>query len=79
MAEGFIPRQRTAEDNEQIIKRIGELDLEPKYDGSPSPLKEELDKTYGPDGWHTREATPSGLAEKLYHNMGLLILEVYVK
>jgi hypothetical protein len=79
MAEGYIPRQRTGEDNEQVIKRIGELELEPGHDNSPAPLKRELDETYGPDGWGTREVSPDGLAEKLYHNMGLLVLEVYVK
>jgi hypothetical protein len=79
MAKGFIPRQRTGEDSENIVRRIGELDLEVQFDGSPAPLKQELDSLYGPDGWGTREIAPDGLAEKLYYNMGVLILGVYVK
>jgi hypothetical protein len=79
MAEGFIPRQRTKEDSEEVIKRIGELEIEPLYNGQPAPLKQELDEIYGEDGWGAREVSPNGLAEKLYHNMGLLILEVYTK
>jgi hypothetical protein len=79
MAEGFIPRQRTGEDSENIVHRIGMIELEPRYDGSPAPLRQELDKTYGPEGWATREVTASNLAEKLMYNMGSLIVEVYVK
>lgn len=77
--EGYVPRQRTGEDNERIIKRIGEIELEMRYDGSPSPLKRHLDEQYGPDGWGTREAAPETTVERIYQNMGLLILEVYEK
>jgi hypothetical protein len=77
--EGFVPRQRTGEDNEHIIKRIGEIELEQRFDGSPAPLKQELDEQYGPEGWGTRETAPVSTAERIYQNMGLLILEVYQK
>lgn len=82
MAEGFIPRQRTGEDyyeNERVIKRIGELDLEMKSTGEHSELRSQLDNEYGPGGWATREVLPETTAERLYQNMGLLILEVYVR
>jgi hypothetical protein len=62
MAERFVPRQRTGEESENIVRRIGEIELEMQYDGSPAPLRKELDELYGSDGWGTREVTPNGLA-----------------
>lgn len=79
MAEGEIPRQRTGEDNEKIIARVGEQELEVRFNNSPAPLTRELDAKYGPDGWGAREATPITRYEQLTYNMGLLTLEIYEK
>lgn len=63
---------------ENAPRRIGELDIEPRSDGSPSQTKLELDEVYGVGAWVTREAVPNGtMLEGLYSNMGYAILEVY--
>jgi hypothetical protein len=63
---------------ENGLRRIGELDIRPNTDGSPSPTTLELDRVYGVGAWATREAVPNGtMQEGLYSNMGYAILEVY--
>lgn len=80
MAEGLVgPPGGLEGEKAEVIRRIGQLDLEPRFDGSPSPLREEFDELYGPGGWVTREVTPATTAERLYQNMGYSVLEVYRK